>query len=189
MKKTLVAAIIGLAGAVTTFGQGHVLVSNYVVPPYNQVYWAESGQAATGAQGVTLTIYYGLGVISDPSLLTGVGPSFGILTSGGSEAYDPGAGHGAGGYYLVPDFGITGWTAGTTVSFQIVASGNSTFGQINSALSRSVIWQENAAIAPVANPANNNTFSAGLAIIVPEPTTFALAGLGAAGMLIFRRRR
>jgi len=186
MKKTLVAAALGLVGVVTTYGQGHVLISNYAVPPYNQVYWTSTGLAANNSQGVTLTIFYGLGTIVDPALLTGVGPSFGILTSGGSEVYDPGAGHGVGGYYLVPDFAINGWTAGTAVSFQIVASGAG----INSALSRSPVWTEaGSVIAPVANPANTGTFSAGLGIVVPEPTTFALAGLGAAGMLIFRRRR
>jgi hypothetical protein len=29
----------------------------------------------------------------------------------------------------------------------------------------------------------------GVNVVVPEPTTFALLGLGAAGLLIFRRRK
>jgi|SwirhirootsSR2_FD_contig_61_4125262_length_1233_multi_4_in_0_out_0_1 hypothetical protein len=193
MKRSLVAAILGLAAVCSSYGQGHVLISNYVASPYSQVFWAPGtpgvgNQAVLGSQGVQLTLWYGEGVITDPSLLI-QGPTFGILTSGGSEAYNPGAGHGPGGYYLAPDQTLATWTAGDTFTFQIRASGTVAQGVIDSANSRSPLWQENAAIAGSALPANANTFSAGLAVFVPEPSTFALAGLGSAALLIFRRRK
>ena len=39
MKRTLVAAILGLATVGAAYGQGHLLISNYLNPPYSQVYW------------------------------------------------------------------------------------------------------------------------------------------------------
>jgi hypothetical protein len=193
MKRSLVAAILGLAAVTSAFGQGHVLISNYVVSPYNQVFWNPTtpgvgNTAVIGVQNVQLTMWYGEGVITDPSLLI-EGPTFGILTSGGSEVYNPGAGHGPGGYYLVPEQVLGSWAPGDTFSFQIRASGNTIFGPVDSVQSRSVIWQENAAINNSSLPANPGTFSAGLMVTVPEPSTFALAGLGSAALLIFRRRK
>jgi hypothetical protein len=40
MKRKLL-AILGLAVVPAAFGQGHILISNYVVSPYNQVYWGD----------------------------------------------------------------------------------------------------------------------------------------------------
>jgi hypothetical protein len=188
MKRSLVAAILGLAAVCSSYGQGHVLISNYVVSPYSQVFWGpgqgpRGNQAVLGSEAVTLTIWFGEGVLPASSLQAG--PSFSILTSGGSEVYNPGSGHGPGGYYLVPDFSLPTWAAGDTFTFQVRATGAG----IDAATSVSPLWQENAAIAALALPANNGTFSAGLAVFVPEPSTFALAGLGSAALLIFRRRK
>jgi len=189
MKKSLLAAILGVAVvAPTAFGQGHIIVSNYAVPPYNQVFWNPTtptvGGQAVSQPSVTLTLYYGLGVISDASLLT-AGQTFTVDQSGDSTLYNPGAGHGAGGYFsLIGE--VPTWSAGV-VTFQIRASGNTAFGAVDTASSRSVLWQET--LGPSASPANPGTFSPGLMVTVPEPSTFALAGLGSAAMLIFRRRK
>jgi hypothetical protein len=195
MKRKLLSAILGLAVAPVVFGQGHILISNYVVSPYNQVHWNPTmpgvGNAAVRAdQGIVLTLWYGEGVITDPTLLI-QGPSFGILSAGGSELYDPGAGHGPGGYYLVPEQVLATWQPGDTFTFQIRASGTTAFGQIGSG-SRSVMWQENSAINNASLPANPGTFSAGLMIvdeIIPEPSSLTLAGAALGSLIMFRKAR
>lgn len=45
------------------------------------------------------------------------------------------------------------------------------------------------ALPPGLSVAVNTVFPAGMVIAVPEPTSMALAGLGAAALLIFRRRK
>jgi len=186
MKKALVLAILGVAAVATTYGQGHVNVWNYGVSPYNQVFWAP-GTASVGNQAVTqgtvqLQIWYGAGVVTDEStLLPGV--IFGINSG---TLFNPGSGHGAGGYYdpqtqVVPTVG--------TYTFQIRASGTAPGGlQIDGVSSRSVLWQP-VGIVSTGLPANLDTSSIGLMVSVPEPSTFALAGLGSAALLIFRRRK
>jgi hypothetical protein len=187
MKKSLVAAIIGLATVASTFGQGQILISNYANAPYNQVYWnpataSVGNQALLTSQNVTLSIWYGLGTISDANLLT-QGNVFSIDNTI-SVDYDPGAGHGAGGYYINQTQVIPGWSSGV-VTFQVRASGVSTLGLVTGS---SALWQETP--GSTASPAPNSLVSQGFAVtVVPEPSTFALAGLGSAALLIFRRRK
>jgi len=189
MKKSLVAAILGLAAvASSAFGQGHVIVSNYALPPYNQVFWNPTtptvGGQAVRTSSVTLTLWYGLGNISDPNLLT-AGQTFTVDTSGDSTLYDPNSGHGAGGFFSIIGV-VPTWSSGVA-TFQIRASGSTAFGVVDQASSRSVLWTET--LGSTASPAPAGTFSPGVVVTVPEPSTFALAGLGSAAMLIFRRRK
>lgn len=182
MKRSIIAGILGVATAATAFGQGHIVISNYTTAPYNQVYWAtgpHAGQAATAADGLTLQVFYGAGVQASYAGLT-PGATFqidGTISAG----YDPGAGHGPGGYFINVEQVLPTWTAGQTFTFgyEVIAGGQG----------QSALWQENANIVPAANsPQQSQSF--GLAASpVPEPTTMAFAGLGAAALLIFRKRQ
>jgi hypothetical protein len=182
MKRTIALAILGAAAVTTAFGQGHVDISNYLVAPYNQVVWDASypvlGGTAVNNTAVQLQIWYGLGVVTDANALT-AGVTFAVNPG---FAFDPGAGFGGGGY-----FGATtqaGLTPDVVYTFQIRASGDIGAGPLAGA---SALYQATPGV--VANPPPIAQISPGLAVsIVPEPTTFALAGLGAAALLIFRRR-
>jgi hypothetical protein len=189
VKRELLTAILGLAVAPVAFGQGHLLISNYIVSPYNQVYWGSSvpgvANQAMNDTSVILTLWYGEGVITDPSQLA-EGVSFTVLTSGGPERYNPGYGRGPGGYYLAPEQILSSWQPGDTFTFQIRASGNTSYGPVDP-LSRSALWTESAMITSAANPAEANTFSAGLAVQVPEPTTVSLVGASLVSLVFCRR--
>jgi len=198
MKRSLIAAVVGLAATVaTTFGQGHVQISNYLVSPYSQVIWANTvagvGTANQSAQNASaalqLTLWYGKGNLADANLLT-AGPTFGLLTTGGPQAYNPGNGNGVGGYYFI-NASIPTWVLGDTFTFQLRATGTAPGGQYTYSGS-STLFTQSAQITDAAVPAGTSTAAPGLTVNivpVPEPSTFALAGLGSAALLIFRRKK
>jgi hypothetical protein len=95
--------------------------------------------------------------------------------------YDPGAGHGAGGMFAATQL-LPNWAAGETYTFmyKVITSGLA---------GESALWQETDSIQPIANPPNAMATVPGLIVAVPEPSTFALLGLGSLAMLMFRRRQ
>jgi hypothetical protein len=191
MKRTVALTILGVAAATAAFGQGHILIGNYVGPNYNNVTWDSSvatvgGNAVTAADGLQFQVWFGAGVISDDSL----------LQAGATTEINPAFTYKGGGYYSLVEQVLPSWQPGDTYTFQVrVMPGTTPNGEIDTLLSRSVLWQETSVpggrIDTTGNPARVNENGVGFStfvVAVPEPSTFALAGLGAAAMLIFRRR-
>jgi len=179
-------AVLGLAAVAATsaFGQGGVNIGNYQVP-FNPVVWsaASGGGRVHSTDGVTLALWWGQGAgLTDSQL------AFGVALPWKTDS----EGLGYFGYYALTQATLPGWAPGQTWTFQVRASGNSTRGVVDQNASRSVLWAESANIQNVGGTPpglpGNSTQSIGLTVSVPEPTTFALAGLGAASMMIFRRR-
>ncbi|MCX6922237.1 MAG: PEP-CTERM sorting domain-containing protein, partial [Verrucomicrobia bacterium] len=85
---------------------------------------------------------------------------------------------------------MLGWTGGTTLDLAI-ASG----GMIGQSALVTGIATGNPTSIPAGTPTLMNASFGGMTLgplvtgPVPEPSTFALAGLGAAALLIFRRRK
>lgn len=184
MKRALVAGIIGVAVATNALAQGHVNISNYLVPPYNQVYYLggpQDGQAAN-APTITLTVWYAIGAGVAENLLVNQGISFGV----DQTLTGPGA-RGNGGWYGAQT--QAGLTPGQDYTFQVRASGSAPGGTVDTLLSRSATWTEPGAnIVSTGLPANTASFSPGVPIIVPEPSSLALGGLASLALLAFRRR-
>jgi len=184
MKRSILGAMLGLAGAVSAFAQGHIIASNYASAPYNQIIWGNgvnAGLAVQSSANLTFQMYYGTGVVGSFAGLT-AGSTFQIDNTI-SAAYDPGAGAGPGGYFINVDQVFPTWSVGTTetLAYQVITPGYT---------GQSGLWTESAAIDSTAFPANSTTVSVGLTVsAVPEPTTMVLAGLGAASLLIFRKRQ
>lgn len=186
MKKKLVLTVLGLAVTATaSYGQGGIVFNNGPNGgPYAPILWDSTvggGLAGTGVrstQGVIVTIWFGEGAGLLANQLT-AGPQ--IVWNSGFE------GGGFYGYYTA-NVTLPTWTAGDTFTFQLRASGSSVAGPATGA---SVLWEENANIKSVGGtPAGTPGTSAnviGFTVAVPEPSTFALAGLGALA-LVFRRR-
>jgi hypothetical protein len=184
MKRTVALALLGLAVGSTAYGQssiGGINIGNYT-DPYNPVVWDASlngGRAVNSSDGVQLTLWYGEG--------TTLTDSMPLAWKLDSEAL------GYTGYYALTLVTLPDWAPGEAYSFQVVASGDSISGPV---AGQSVVWQEQANIGNIApDPITGipglpgiSTESIGLTVVVPEPSTFALAGLGAAALLIFRRR-
>jgi hypothetical protein len=188
MKRSVMLSVLGLglaAAATTAYGQGQIVIGNYR-GAYNPVVWDASVPDADGrvssSEGVNLTLWYGEGSLLENQLTTSVALPWNSFA----------AGNGFIGYYgdllvNLPDF-----QSGDVYTFQVRASGSSVYGPVVESLSRSILWTESANIGFVGGtppgPPGTSANSIGLTVVVPEPSTFALAGIGAAAMLIFRRR-
>lgn len=190
MKKSVVLAILGMAAAATTaYGQGGIIFNNGPAGgPYNPIIWGAGGPEGEGVgsmHNVTVEIWFGEGAGLTEDQLTGFVP---IVWNAGFE------GAGFYGYYdtqvVLPD-----WSPGETYTFQIRASGDSVFGPVDPIASRSILWEENenignlAPVVPGGPPGlpGNSQNRIGFTVVIPEPSSFALAGLGALA-LMFRRR-
>jgi hypothetical protein len=176
MKKLVALTILGIT-ATAAFGQGHVLIDNFLSAPYNQVVWGPGAGSLGGVPGspiasqpagVTFQVFYGAGSAPQETLLPGL--TFAI------NAANP---YNGGGWFfpVVQQVPTTG-----TYTFQLRASG----GGVDPIGSRSGLFQGEA--ISTALPAPTIAGVGKLVVVVPEPSTFALAGLGAAALLIFRRR-
>jgi hypothetical protein len=184
MKRTIAAALLGMAAASSAMAQGHAQLSNYSAPYNTQITWgANTGKSGpvVGADGLQFQMYIGAGVVTDQNLLT-PGVTFGI-----SDAFT----YLGGGWYAAVVQAFPSWTqAGDVVTVQVrTLDGVTPNGPIDTVLSRSALWQTTGLVSTAFPPPGNNS-GQGLEVlaVIPEPTTFALAGLGAAALLIFRRR-
>lgn len=180
MKKVIVAAILGLT-AVSSYGQGTIIFDNYSQGTYNQVVWGAGGPGAPGTAvsqvPVSIQLYFAEGTgFSDIAQLTaGVTGAIDI-----TRTFDGAAG--AGGWFSGATQTLPTWASGDTFTFAVVVTQPGMTGT-------SAFWTESSAIhAPAASQTGFLNFP-GLTVVVPEPSTFALAGLGSAAMLIFRRRK
>jgi hypothetical protein len=181
MKRILALALLGTVAATSAFGQGHILFTNYISPygPAQQIKGFD-GQPVTPSAAVQIQVFYGLGTVADQNVLL---PGLVLGISG--NAYE------GGGWLPAQVQVINGWSSGP-VTFQLRALAGTYQGlPIDPVLSRSPLFVETSTVVPIANPPNLTPLNTkGLQlVVVPEPSTFALAGLGAAALLIFRRRQ
>ena len=188
MKKTLLTIVSALAlGAASTYGQGLITFQNITSGPITastggfagapfqvSLYWVSGTFAGTAAQLISSGTYFAAN-----APMFGAGPITEANQDNGAGIFDAGT------------INITG-TAGGTFSFVAVAyTGAASY---TAALSAPAGWVGNSAVfqgnlVTGANPPNTTAIPTFSVAPVPEPSTFALAGLGLAGLLIFRRRK
>jgi len=210
MKKVLVAAILGLAAVASVKAQSFVQLYNYGTQSAGTVIYG-SGSSGTVGQGVTtggytIGLYWAAGDVTAAvntfmggATGTAVGQNNGTLVGSGLTLVT-GSGStvalGADGPGLYDSTGVAtlnpSASSASTVTLVLVAYSGSSY-EAAGVRGHSLAFTMTAAVPPttpgVANqtgtfaPASNWAVSS-----VPEPSTFALAGLGLAGLLIFRRR-
>jgi len=205
MKKALVAAILGIALNITaSHGQGYIVMENYKVAPvgptgtpvWSGVTYGASGGAKTGqyvgaVSGFKADLLFSLDGGATYSLVAGSQtPFFSGSADGGTPTTD-GAGS-----FLGPTVTIPGYTSGP-VNFEVRAYNGATFGASGTYSGTSSAFTIPSLVtSTLVTPGDllnlSGTTPQGLqpfVVNIPEPSIFALAGLGAAGLMAFRRKK
>jgi len=219
MKKVLVAAILGLAVVANVKGQGQIRLYNYTFGTVlaNEIKYGTGsggtvGTSVTAATPFTVGVYYAVGNVASTVNLAMAGDTsangssagwgLALATGTGATSFGPIGGsfvNNQAGQFGTPDnlsLGTAGQFPGTgdqPVTLVVVAYNGANY-------EASTIRGHSAAFTlTAANVAGNSFvldtgsampgFSVSAVAPIPEPSTFALAGLGLAGLLIFRRRK
>jgi hypothetical protein len=193
MKRALIATILGLAASVaSSYGQ-----ASYVFDTYFGIAAVGAAPSAGVVQWTTTASLAPAGQAGVP-VLDAAGFKGDLLWS---VASGPGAGSGdlglaipvTGGYIqqqTIVNFDPTYTVAGIPITFTIEAFNGASYA--TSTAYGSLVWTDAAGEVPGTGA---KAFALTLPIVVsqaaavPEPTTLALAGLGAAGLLMFRKRQ
>jgi len=203
MKKSLILAVLGVAvTAATSFGQGHVYFANY----------APAGTGGTSDPGVDALVTYASSQVpaGKESLAVGSGFSAELFYSigGGTPttaltssiqpffATDGDTGNGAG-YFVFGAIDIPGYTSGV-ISFQVDVFNTVTIGGYapgaitgqSQVLTAAGISTGLALGNSLGYNLTSGTFAPfTVSATVPEPSTLALAGLGLAALVAYRRKQ
>jgi hypothetical protein len=131
--------------------------------------------------GYSANLYWALGTVTDPLQLA----SAGFATPFGTGA--------SAGYFFGGVLGIPGTSAagGQLVTVQVVAWNTATGASWAAATERGAgnLFQVTLGGGTTPPPFFTAMTAFNLTTTIPEPSTFALAGLGAASLLLFRRRK
>jgi len=201
MKKTVIASMLALVGSLATlssYGQGSVIFENYDFGALNAPVTFGVTANVSGVSGIsgqalgsefTAALLYSLDGGANYTLLTqaaaGAGGAYPTVFSG----TDGNAASGAG-YFLGPTVTIPGYTSGA-VSFIVQAyTGGSSYA--------TATWNGQSApfsvpgLATGQSPASQfpgGSLQSFSVLPVPEPSIFALSGLGAAALMLIRRKK
>lgn len=202
MKKALVAAILGIAlKATVAHAQGYIIFESYKtlpgnIPVFSAVTYGPGSGAKTGqnvgvTSGFKADLLFSLDGGATYTLAAGSQANFWPgSTDGGSPTTD-GAGVFAG-----PTVTIPGYSSGP-VTFIAEAYNGASYGlngfyNGQSAPFTIASLQTDNKVLPGDTLNNSGTTVNGLqpfVVTIPEPSIFALAGLGAAGLMAFRRKK
>jgi hypothetical protein len=175
MKKTLLTIAVAMVVAAGAYAQGTI---NFVNTAGSLILY--NGASATAANGVKIELLAAAPGTTDTSLFTLIGAAVNVGT--------PTAGRFSGGVRT-----INGITAGGAAAIYVRAYVGADFATaLYSSVSPILALPTtgNPLTVPAGTPsALIDSGFAGLNVTVPEPSSMAIAGLGAASLLMFRRRK
>jgi len=200
MKKVLVAAILGLAAVSSVKAQGSIVLYNYNTGKlinYGVGSGGTVGNAVASGSPYTVGFYFVSGdqtATINSAFATDTTANGTVGGIGGLALFSGANGTSAIGTDLAGYFSATsaaanlGVAGGSTVTLVIVAYNGASYSAA-SVRGHSAAFTMTAKASPsqpdLVGIGNWSSFAV---TQVPEPSTFALAGLGLAGLLIFRRR-
>jgi hypothetical protein len=180
-----------LVTVASTFAQGKVNLDTYNNAPYPTItYGAGSGGTlgATINSSFTVGIYWAAGNISvanDPSGFA-LPETLGALTLGTGPGSTATIFNSTGQFFTPTDFTMAGLSSGPATIMIIAYNGASYASSAVRGHSAAFSITPAQGVATAPGMGNMPSFQV---VGVPEPSTFALAGLGLASLLIFRRRK
>jgi hypothetical protein len=176
MKKTLTTLTLLTGLAFSSYGQGYIFFDTTEGNPNIAGYVSINGILDTTTDVNLALVNQTLGTTVATLLLSDTTANGDITAVGSGQIYD-----------LSGSSYATG-VAGTTYSFVIQGwLGSNSYGTAPSS-GTSTPFNETVLSATSIPPAYLSSATSLNIVTVPEPTTLALAGLGAAGLLAFRRR-
>jgi hypothetical protein len=204
MKKTWILAVLGLSsvGVISSYGQGHLNFTDYANSTSPTINYAASN-VPVGKAGLSLggsfaaELAWGNGANDTAGSLTlipGTITYFGYDGPGANGDADGASGPsaaGAGWFQLNTTTTLTtamGYTGGQ-VTLEVFAFNNGSLGAAT-VFGNSTLFNFTPATGSSPTPSTAPDISPfTVAQAVPEPTTLALAGLGGAALLAFRRKK
>jgi len=205
MKRKILASLLGMATALavtSAHAQGKINLDNYDSTPSNPVTYGAGSGGTVGAGIVdgtpsgtwTIGFYYALGDVTgsvgsdsshvaDPSSLGG-GLGFATGVAGDTTGLAlPGL------FAATGDGVINGWTAGVVTVEVVAYNGTSYLSANTTTRGHSTAFTITPAGTGSPTPLIGTVMPGFSVFAVPEPSTFALAGLGAAALMAFRRKK
>jgi len=200
MKKLLLSLTVGILSVATMYGQGRVAFQNQATfAPADAITIGAQNMGAVGGlagEGIggdkySVQLRWAAGTFATQAAFDAASPlSSAIFT--GSTVFLANTGPLAtfSGFFdagTVANVGAPGAFTMQTWAWYSVGAGNATYALATGNKGASSLF----AINVTASPAGiNSTIFPGFQVVsIPEPSTFALAGLGAAALLLFRRRK
>jgi hypothetical protein len=193
MKKLLVTLALASTIAASVYGQGRILFNNTLggglvtvaADPNNQGPTGGAGGSAVGS-AYSIQLFYVAGTADQATFnataIAGPITQLAAFGAGSEGIYDFGpqspVAVGAAGTYTIQARAWFNNGQFATYTDALNAARNTGISELKTIL---------ATAAPT--PANSTAFAAFTVGVIPEPSTFALAGLGAAALLLFRRRK
>jgi len=212
MKKTLIIGLLGLAASVApSFGQGIIALDNYLSNGGNNgpgfVLYGQAGIPANGTSGGagtsgsgivagwTVGFYWVAGNqvanVTPDATGTAVPAGGGLALATGSGSTAPSFAFSTPGTYeATAAYATAGVAAGGTITMELIAYNTSAGSYANAGYRGHSTAFTMTVADPTGAPNLSGNFAPSFNVLpVPEPTTFALSGLGAAALLFFRRKK
>lgn len=210
MKKSILIGLLGVVvnAATSSWGQGFIKLENYNTSGPNVTY-GEAGIPANGVSGTTGTVgggllagwtaglYYAQGDITgsvpvdpygfqDPTILNA---GFVLGTGTGSTAAFFTSTFNTPGQFFSSTLFQASAAAGSVVTIEVVAYSGANYASATYR-AHSAAFTMTTLVGGAVNPAIVGNFMPAFSIfIIPEPSAFALLGMGGIVMLTFRRRK
>lgn len=196
MKRKLAAAILGIAASVgmvaSAHAQGRVFFNNYASSTSAPVHYGANTGGTVGA-GVNSTYTAGLWYFLGTATLS-AGTGTDLMPSGWelasvTQQFNTG-GPGSEGFFVGPIAQISDYVSGP-ITFAVTAYNGTAYNSATTTAQGHSAGFTLSSIATGGNPTGQ--FGPGLqsfsVLPVPEPSIFALSGLGAAALMLIRRKK
>jgi hypothetical protein len=194
MKRKLVAAILGIAASLSLVGsahaQGHVLFATYNYTTDAKVTYGPGAGGTVGAgvnNSFTADLFYFLGTTSVPASTSGSDMSLpaGWVNTGVTAPLSA-----TPGYFNGPVVNIATYTSGP-ISFVIAAyNGTGISSATTTAQAHGAAFTVPSIATGQSGASDFGPTAQGFSVLpVPEPSVFALSGLGAAALMLIRRKK